>query len=98
METIPNFKVMSEDDMSKLIDKIEGLSMEMKEMANKAINPMKERWIDNDEACSLLRVSPRTLQNYRDKGVLPYSMIRGKVFFKASDIEAVLEENYTAKR
>ena len=33
-------------------------------------------WIDNQDACLLLGVSPRTLQAFRDNGNLAYSQIR----------------------
>jgi len=32
-----------------------------------------ERWLDNQEVMQILKVSPRTLQNYRDEGVLSFS-------------------------
>ncbi|TSA33571.1 MAG: DNA-binding protein, partial [Porphyromonadaceae bacterium] len=33
----------------------------------------------------LLKISSRTLQSYRDNGILPFSKMGGKVFFKRSD-------------
>ena len=29
-------------------------------------------WMDNHEVCRRLRISPRTLQDYRNNGILPY--------------------------
>lgn len=29
-------------------------------------NQDKEKWLGNDDVCSLLQISPRTLQSYRD--------------------------------
>lgn len=48
------------------------------------------KWLDNEDVCRLLGVSKRTLQTYRDNGTLPYSQINHKMFYKASDIEALL--------
>lgn len=48
------------------------------------------KWLDNGEVCRLLGISKRTLQTYRDNGTLPYSQINHKMFYKASDIEALL--------
>lgn len=47
-------------------------------------------WLDNEDVCRLLGISKRTLQTYRDNGTLPYSQINHKMFYKASDIEALL--------
>ena len=33
-------------------------------------------WLDNQDVCQLLNISKRTLQTYRNNGILPYSQIR----------------------
>ena len=50
----------------------------------------RDKWLDNCETCRLLNVSARTMQTYRDTGKLPYSQINGKIYYKASDVEAFL--------
>ncbi|MGV3631752.1 MAG: helix-turn-helix domain-containing protein [Bacteroidota bacterium] len=55
---------------------------------------LKERWLDNQEVCEILKISTRTLQSYRDQGVLPYSQNGAKIYYKATDIELLLERNY----
>jgi excisionase family DNA binding protein len=55
---------------------------------------LKDTWLDIQEVCFLLKISKRTLQTYRDKGVLPFSQVNGKIYFKASDIQKHLEYNY----
>jgi hypothetical protein len=39
-------------------------------------------WLTGDEICKLLRVSKRTLQNYRDKRVIPFSQVERKIYYK----------------
>ena len=51
-------------------------------------------WLSGDELCKLLRVSKRTLQNYRDKRVIPFSQIGRKIYYKYSDIVDYLELHY----
>ena len=41
-----------------------------------------------------LFVSPRTLQDYRDRGIIPYTQIAGKILYRLSDINRLLQENY----
>jgi hypothetical protein len=50
----------------------------------------QEKWLDNQEVCLLLRVTKRTLQSYKDKGLLPYSKLNRKNYFKLSDVRALL--------
>ena len=51
-------------------------------------------WLTGDEICKLLRVSKRTLQNYRDQRVIPFSQIGRKIYYKYSDIVDYLELHY----
>ena len=46
------------------------------------------------EVCERLYISPRTLQDYRDRKVIPYTQFAGKILYKASDLARILEENY----
>ena len=43
-------------------------------------------WMDNQEVCRQLNISPRTLQTLRDNGTLAYSQINHKVFYKPEDV------------
>jgi MerR family transcriptional regulator, repressor of the yfmOP operon len=51
-------------------------------------------WLTSDEVCHLLGISKRTLQNYRNNGILPFSQIGRKIYYKASDIDDYLERHY----
>lgn len=51
-----------------------------------------EKWLTNNEALQVLRVSKRTLQKYRDDGWISYSQISGKLYYKLSEINNMLEK------
>ena len=53
-----------------------------------------ERYLTCEELCSILKISRRTLQDYRNNGVLPFIQLPGKVLFRESDIRKVLEERF----
>ena len=55
-------------------------------------------WVDNADLRNFLNVTDRTLQTYRDKGILPYSKIRGRIYYKISDIESLLEAGYVQSK
>ena len=48
------------------------------------------RWMDNQEVCQQLNISPRTLQTLRDNGTLAYSQINHKVFYKPEDVMRIV--------
>lgn len=53
-----------------------------------------ERYLTSEELCSILKLSRRTLQDYRNNGILPFIQLPGKVLFRESDIKKVLEERF----
>ena len=53
-----------------------------------------ERYLSDVEVSHRLKVSRRTLQDYRDNGTLPYFKLGGKVLYRESDLEKLLEECY----
>ena len=53
-----------------------------------------EVYLTGEEVFSLLRLSTRTLQDYRDSGTIAYCKIGGKILYKQSDIQAMLERHY----
>ena len=53
-----------------------------------------ERYLTDREVAQILKVSRRTLQEYRNDGVLPYVLLGGKVLYRESDLERVLESFY----
>ena len=55
-------------------------------------------WLDNGDVCKQLDISKRTLQYYRDSGTLAYTFIGKKCYYKAEDIEAVLNRGLTTKK
>ena len=48
-----------------------------------------KNWLDNQEVCDVLRINKKTLQVYRNKGILPFSRIKNKLFYKPEDVEIV---------
>lgn len=53
-----------------------------------------EVYMDHEEVCKVLHVSRRTLQQYRDDGIIPFIQLPGKVIYRESDITRLLEDNY----
>lgn len=49
--------------------------------------------IESDDACKILRVSPKTWQNYRDKRIIPFSQIGRKIYVNRSDLDTFLRKH-----
>ena len=62
----------------------------MKEMASRGNDKGLGNWLDNQDVCQMLNISPRTLQTLRDNGTLAYSQINRKLYYKPVDVESIL--------
>ena len=74
----------------QIIDKLNEIESKIKSKDR----PLSEKWLDNQDVCQLLYLSKRTLQNYRDEGILSFSQIGSKIYYRASDIEEHLKKHY----
>ena len=54
-------------------------------------------WLDSADVMQTLHISDRTLQTWRTQGVLPYSQIGAKMYYKRRDVEQLLQNNYIRK-
>ena len=41
-----------------------------------------------------MNISKRTAQTWRDEGVVSFSQIGSKIYYRMSDVEKLLEKNY----
>jgi hypothetical protein len=78
----------------QIIDKLEAISNKLVKSEGKLNNDLSSKWLTIDQVCKTLSISRRTLQSYRDLGILPFSQYAGKIYFKVSDIEKHLEKHY----
>ena len=94
MESVRDLN-MDTDDMQVVLSAINSVSRRIKEVAE-THKPLfgGEHFLTGKEVCERLYISPRTLQDYRDKGIIPYTQLAGKILYKASDLERLLEEYY----
>jgi hypothetical protein len=56
------------------------------------INP--EAWYDNQELMQILFISKRTAQHYRDSGLISFSQVANKIYYKGESIIALLEGHF----
>lgn len=56
-----------------------------------------ESFYTDEELSKKLKLSRRSLQDYRNEGRIPYIKLGGKILYRSSDIEKLLEEGYRDK-
>ena len=85
-------------EMKQLISGIKEMTKRLKEISETHC-PLfgGEIYLTGREVCERLFISPRTLQDYRDNGIIPYTQIAGKILYRLSDINRLLQENYVKR-
>jgi len=56
-----------------------------------------ESFYTDEELSKKLKLSRRSLQDYRDEGRIPHIKLGGKILYRSSDIERLLEDGYRDK-
>ena len=57
-------------------------------------SPSNEQFLTDKEVSAWLKVSRRTLQDYRNNGMIAYYQLGGKILYKESDIERMVMSGY----
>ena len=74
----------------ELLTNFNSFVAQMRALADRGTDKKLGDWLDNQDVCQILNISPRTLQTLRDNGTLAYSQINRKVYYKPEDIKGIL--------
>ena len=75
------------DEMAKRFEEFAGRVDEICRAHN---DKAMSKWLDNQEVCQILNISPRTLQTLRDNGTLAFSQIYHKAYYLPEDVMRIL--------
>ena len=73
----------------EMLSKFESFATRMEHLYH-LYGDKESEWLDNQDVCILLNISPRTLQTLRDNGTLAYSQINHKTYYKPEDVKKAL--------
>ena len=74
----------------ELLTSFNSFVAQMRAMADRGTDKKLGNWLDNQDVCQILNISPRTLQTLRQNGALAYSQIEHKVYYKPEDVERII--------
>lgn len=57
-------------------------------------NILEKQIIDNSDFLRLMQISNSTAKNWRNKGLIAFSQIENKIYYKIKDIQLMLDKNY----
>ena len=87
-------QVLNKDsnEVKRFIEAMEGIS-KMLDANSLIYRPILDRYITEQELSKALKITKRTLIEYRMNGKLPYYKIGGKILYKEQEIIEILERN-----
>lgn len=67
--------------------------VELAQMYEALVKEGSRKVYTNEKAAQLLGVSRRTLQNWRDDGLIEFAQIKSKIYYTAEDVQHFIENN-----
>lgn len=70
------------------LDELKGIV----ERSNKSV--LSKEIINNEEFLKIFSITPNTALNWREQGLISYSQINSKIYYRVDDVKGLIEENY----
>ncbi|KAA6324983.1 hypothetical protein EZS27_025751 [termite gut metagenome] len=83
MEIIDNKSSEVVSFFTGLDEMLDGIGQALK---NRTPHLNGEKFLTNRDVCRMLHISSRTLQDWRNNGIVPYIQIKGKIIYRESEI------------
>jgi hypothetical protein len=90
-----DFKHPFNDGLKRIQDRLEYL---IKQQVFKDKQDPNYVLLDNAEILKLFKISSKTAVNWRDEQILPYSQIKGKIYYKLADMHKIIDDNYNPSK
>lgn len=78
------------EELQEVVDRLDKIEKILKTKQEKIEDP----FLDSQEFLQLMNISKRTAQTWRDDGVIPFSQIGSKIYYKMSDVKELLDKHY----
>lgn len=82
------------EEIKNVFDNIDSIATQLTELSDSCVPLFEgEHYLTNKQVSELLQVSERTLQEYRNKGIISF-IDTGIILYKESDVKKMLENAY----
>lgn len=82
--------ILSKAQFAELTSRLDSLQ---NQLSTQTSTP-KKPFMDNEEFIQLMGISKRTAQCWRDEGKISFSQVGNKIYYKQTDVDKLLSENY----
>jgi hypothetical protein len=81
--------ILTKQQFDEIIHRLDSLNAHLLKLNS----PAEQRYINNSEFMSRMKISKRTAQSWRDEGKISFSQIGNKVYYLLSDVEDLFERH-----
>jgi hypothetical protein len=85
-----NAIILTSDQYTELVSRLEAIQSELFKKQGK----QEDTFLDNQEFLQLMNISKRTAQTWRDEGIISFSQVGSKIYYRMSDVQKLLDSNY----
>ena len=78
------------EGFEEMVAKFDSFVRRMDAICHRHGEKTMSEWMDNQDVCRMLNISPRTLQTLRDNGTLAYSQINHKTYYRPEDVQRIV--------
>jgi hypothetical protein len=82
-----NAVILSQEQFDTIMNRIDEIKTEIK--GNTKSN--SDDFVDNADFIQLMKISKRTAQAWRDEGKIAFSQVGGKIYYKMSDVNELVQ-------
>lgn len=82
--------ILSQEQYETLLKEMD----EIKSVLTEKQKEPKDIFVDNQEFLQLMNISKRTAQTWRDEGIISFSQVGSKIYYRMSDVQKLLDSNY----
>ena len=82
--------IVEKKTFEALLTAAETLAGKVGELCRRCSDKRESKWLDGQEVCRLMRISPRTLQSLRDNRTIGCTQINRKFYYKPEEIEKLM--------
>lgn len=92
------YVAIEREALNWVTDTIKNITKVVNEIFVSEESHLQDIWIENSELAEYLGLSLRTLQSYRERGIIGYSLMGRKIYYRRSEINELLKSGRLLKQ
>ena len=85
------YVAIEKNEYELMVDTIKNAVKEINNLVEE--RSVESEWVENGELSEMLGLTKRQMQGYRERGVLGYSIIGRKIYYKRAEVEKLIKQN-----